>query len=81
MSNPPAEGGESLPTEGFLRFKQIYGKPVKVSGFAKYLPASSEKFHIRVHEFAMDDFKDCTSTGAIDSTNPAGDLAILETKE
>ena len=60
-----------------MRFKQSYGKPVAVSGFAKYLPDTSEKFHIRVHELPSDEFKDCASTGTIDSTNPVSDLEFL----
>ena len=51
-----------------------------MSGFAKYLPTSSpsSKFYLRVHELATDSFNDCSSTGALDKENLAGDLARLE---
>ena len=61
------------PTEGFLRLKQSYGKPLTMTGYAKYLPAS-EKFAVRFNELPTDEFHDCSSTGAIDKLNSAGDL-------
>lgn len=76
MTNPPEKPTEG--TQGFLRIKQTFGRPVLVTGYGKYLPvgdgAAGKEFKIAVNDLPIDEFHDCASSGSADVANPATDL-------
>ena len=77
MNNAPTKSTEG--TQGFLRIKQTYGRPVLVTGYGKYLPETESsqtptEFRIAVNDLPIDDFYDCASSGASDKMNTAADL-------
>ena len=67
MNNAPKKSTEA--TQGFLRIKQTYGRPLLVTGYGKYLPealGTASGFRIAVNDLPVDEFHDCASSGATD---------------
>ena len=74
-NNAPKDGAQ--PTEGYFRMKQTYGGSLVLSGYSKYLPKSETAYALKVHLLPIDEYHDCSSSGALDTKNSANDIDIL----
>ena len=81
MNNSPTKNTEA--TQGFLRIKQTYGRPLLVTGYGKYMLSEDSDnnqlevgkgFRIAVNDLPIDEFQDCASSGGSDKMNTAADL-------